>query len=208
MKEVLGGVIRLLLFFILNTKEDKQPLMANWYEDQLTNRNFLSPIGFLFILDKAKKVSFLCQRAEIPTVQLGQVNIPTSGFVPIPVEGNMRYSEFNIEFIVDEDLRNYMQLHNWMRALGTPQDLEERRIWTDENQNHPSQNAKYSDATLQVLNNNNLANFDVVFKDLFPISLSTLAFDVTGSDNDYFTATATFEYTLYEVRNTNSQTRR
>ena len=182
--------------------------MANWYQDQLTNRNFLSPIGFLFLLDKAKKVSFLCQKAEIPTVELGQVDIPTRGLVPIPVEGNMRYSDFTIEFIVDEDLENYMQLHNWMRALGTPQELAERKLWNDANQDSLTQDARFSDATLQVLNNNNIANFDVVFKDMFPVNLSTLSFDVTGGDNDYFTATATFRYTLYEVRNTNSLTRR
>ena len=182
--------------------------MANWYEDQLTNRNFLSPIGFLFILDKARKVSFLCQKAEIPTVELGQVEIPTRGLVPIPVEGNMRYSEFSIEFIVDEDLRNYMQIHNWMRALGTPQEFKERRVWIDKYADSPSEDPRFSDATLQVLNNNNIANFDVVFKDMFPVSLSSLPFDVTGGDNDYFTATTTFRYTLYEIRNTNSQTRR
>ena len=182
--------------------------MANWYEDQLTNRNFLSPIGFLFILDKARKVSFLCQKAEIPTVELGQVEIPTRGLVPIPVEGNMRYSEFSMEFIVDEDLRNYMQIHNWMRALGTPQEFKERRVWLDKYADSPSEDPRFSDATLQVLNNNNIANFDVVFKDMFPVSLSSLPFDVTGGDNDYFTATATFRYTLYEIRNKNSQTRR
>ena len=182
--------------------------MANWYEDQLTNRNFLSPIGFLFILDKARKVSFLCQKAEIPTVELGQVEIPTRGLVPIPVEGNMRYSEFSMEFIVDEDLRNYMQIHNWMRALGTPQEFKERRVWIDKYADSPSEDPRFSDATLQVLNNNNIANFDVVFKDMFPVSLSSLPFDVTGGDNDYFTATTTFRYTLYEIRNTNSQTRR
>ena len=182
--------------------------MANWYEDQLTNRNFLSPIGFLFILDKARKVSFLCQKAEIPTVELGQVEIPTRGLVPIPVEGNMRYSEFSMEFIVDEDLRNYMQIHNWMRALGTPQEFKERRVWIDKYADSPSEDPRFSDATLQVLNNNNIANFDVVFKDMFPVSLSSLPFDVTGGDNDYFTSTATFRYTLYEIRNTNSQTRR
>jgi len=182
--------------------------MANWYEDQLTNRNFLSPIGFLFILDKARKVSFLCQKAEIPTINLGEVNIPTRGLVPIPVEGNMRYSDFTVEFIVDEDLENYMQIHNWMRALGTPQELKERKVWKDSHSDAPSQDPRFSDATLQVLNNNNIANFDVVFKDLFPIDLSTLSFDVTGGDNDYFTATATFKYTLYEIRNVNSQTRR
>ncbi len=69
-------------------------------------------------------------------------------------------------------------------------------------------NTKWSDATLQVLNNNNLVNFDVVFQSVFPVSLSTLPFDVTGTDNDYFTATATFRYTLYEVREKNSQVRR
>tara|TARA_B100001250_G_scaffold86908_1_gene71856 strand:- start:458 stop:1006 length:549 start_codon:yes stop_codon:yes gene_type:complete len=182
--------------------------MANWYEDQLTNRNFLSPIGFLFILDKARKVSFLCQKAEIPTVELGQVEIPTRGLVPIPVEGNMRYSEFSIDFIVDEDLRNYVQIHNWMRALGTPQEFKERRVWLNKYADSPSEDPRFSDATLQVLNNNNQVNFDVVFKDMFPVSLSSLPFDVTGGDNDYFTATATFRYTLYEIRNTNSQTKR
>ena len=45
--------------------------MSNWYKDQLTNKNFLSPIGFVFLLDKAKKTSFLCQKAEIPALSLG-----------------------------------------------------------------------------------------------------------------------------------------
>ena len=182
--------------------------MANWYDDQLSNRNFLSPIGFIFLLNKANKVSFLCQKAEIPTVELGDVQIPTRGLVPIPVEGNMRYSDFNIEFIVDEKLENYMQLHNWMRALGTPQEFAERKLWRDKYAKDPSEDPRFSDATLQVLNNNNLANFDVVFKDLFPTALSTLNFDVTGSDNDYFTATATFKYTIFEIRNVNSSRRR
>jgi hypothetical protein len=182
--------------------------MANWYNDQLTNRNFLSPIGFIFTLEKAKKVSFLCQRAEIPTITLGDVNIPTRGLVPIPVEGNIQYGEFTIEFIVDEDLTNYMEIHNWMRGLGAPQSVDDRVDFKSANRITKSQEYRYSDGTLQILNNNNLVNFDVVFKSLWPTSLSTLGFDVTGSDNEFFTASATFKYTLYEVRNKNSLTRR
>ena len=182
--------------------------MANWYEDQLTNRNFLSPIGFLFILDKARKVSFLCQKAEIPTVELGQVEIPTRGLVPIPVEGNMRYSEFSMEFIVDEDLRNYMEIHNWIRALGIPDNVAERQTWINANSDIITQDPKVSDGTLQVLNNNNITNFDVVFKDMFPTNLSTLDFNVTNTDNEFLTASVTFKYLLYEIRNVNTQTRR
>lgn len=182
--------------------------MANWYQDQLTNRNFLSPIGFLFVLNKAKKVSFLCQKAAIPTLELGTVDIPTAGFVPLPREGNIRYGDLSVEFIVDEDLRNYMQLHNWMRALGTPQDGQERDDWENKFRFDGSEDVRFSDGTLQVLNNNNLANFDIVFKDLFPVSLSTLSFDSSQGDNDFMIAEASFRYMLYEVRNTNTQTRR
>ena len=182
--------------------------MANWYQEQLTNKNFLSPIGFVFLLNKARKTSFLCQKANIPTMELGDVNIPTAGFVPIPVEGNIQYQDLSIEFIVDEDLRNYMELHNWMRALGTPQSRGERNQWREKWEDHPTEDSRYSDATLQILNNNNIANFDVVFKSVFPTSLTSLPFDVTSGDNNYLTATATFRYTLYEIRNINTTQRR
>ena len=95
-----------------------------------------------------------------------------------------------------------------MRALGTPQYYDERVAWETKYQDAPSQDVRFSDATLQVLNNNNLANFDVVFKDLFPTELSTLSFDVSQGDNSFMTAQATFKYTLYEIRNVNTRTRR
>ena len=182
--------------------------MANWYNDQLTNRNYLSPIGFLFTLEKAKKASYLCQRASIPSISLGTVDIPTRGMVPIPTEGNVQYGTFEMEFIVDEDLRNYMELHNWIRALGAPQSIDDRVDWKNTAKMDDMSEYRYSDGTLLVLNNNNLSNFEVVFKNMFPTDMSTLAFDVTGSDNDYFTASVTFKYTIYEIRNVNSSVRR
>tara|TARA_R100001460_G_scaffold5165_12_gene14430 strand:+ start:16195 stop:16749 length:555 start_codon:yes stop_codon:yes gene_type:complete len=184
--------------------------MANWYQDQLTNKNYLSPIGFVFLLEKARKVSFLCQKANIPEIRLGEVNIPTRGFVPIPIEGNMNYSELTLDFVVDEDLRNYMEIHNWVRALGTPDNANERTEWMRNNSEIGinENSAKTSDGTLQVLNNNNGANFDVVFRDMFPVSLSTLDFNVTNTDTDYLTASVTFKYLIYEIRNVNTQTRR
>ena len=182
--------------------------MANWYQDQQTNKNFLSPIGFVFLLERARKCAFLCQKATIPNMSLGEVPIPTPGMVPIPIEGNMVYGDLEVEFIVDEDLRNYMEIHNWMRALGTPQNYGERDVWNRNNRSHTSDDPRYSDATLQVLNNNNLANIDVLFKSLFTTNLSGIPFDVTGNDNQFLTATATFKYILFEVRNVSSQTRR
>ena len=189
----------------------KPAKVPSWSKDQLTNKNFLSPIGFVFVLDKAKKVSFLCQRASIPEMSLGQVDIPTAGYAKIPMSGNIEYSQLTLDFIVDEDLRNYMEIHNWIRALGTPQDYIDRMNWNDQyrmDTRSKTDDAKWSDATLLVLNNNNIANFDVVFQSLWPVSLSTVAFDVTGTDNEFMTATATFNYSVFEVRNQGSRDKR
>ena len=45
----------------------------------------------------------------------------------------------------------------------------------------------YSDGTLTVLNNLNIPKFHVKFEGLFPYSLSSLQFDATQTDLDYFT---------------------
>jgi len=189
-------------------------MASNWYEEQLTNRNFLSPIGFKFVLQRAPKVAFLAQSASIPRIGVGEIAIPTRGLLSYPIDGNAQYDNFSMNFLVDENLENYLQLQNWIRALGTPDSLGERRVWIDEND---TTNAGIggtdfqtltSDATLQVLNNNFRSNFDVVFKNLFPTSLSTLQFDVTNTDNNYFTAEVEFAYSIYEIREPNKQARR
>ena len=106
-------------------------MAATWYEKELKNKNFLAPIGFKLTLEKAPKAAFLCQTANIPTIQVGEVDIPTRGLVPYPIDGNIRYGDFTVEFLVDENLENYLEIHNWMRALGTPNDLDERARWIE-----------------------------------------------------------------------------
>ena len=57
----------------------------------------------------------------------------------------------------------------------------------------------YSDGTLQILSSNLVAKFNVNFTELFPYSLSTLAFDATDTDIEYFTAEVSFKYTMYNL---------
>ena len=45
--------------------------MANPLNNQIENRNFLSPIGFRFNLAKTPKVNFFCNSARIPEIVLG-----------------------------------------------------------------------------------------------------------------------------------------
>ena len=52
---------------------------------------------------------------------------------------------------------------------------------------------EFSDATLQVLNSNYKPSVLINFKDAFPVSLSTLDFDVTTRDYNYFHSRSNFQ---------------
>ena len=43
---------------------------------------------------------------------------------PIPGD-KISFGDFDLEFIVDEDFENYLEIHNWIRGLGYPKDVGE-----------------------------------------------------------------------------------
>jgi hypothetical protein len=170
---------------------------------QIDNRNFLSPTGFKFTLTRTPKVSFFCNQANIPDLNLG-VAVQPSYLKDLETPGDkIVFGDLNLRFLVDENLENYMEIQNWIRGLGFPEklsqfaDLEENGL-VKGNYLKDRQNI-YSDGTLQVLSSNQLPNFQVIFKDLFPYSLSTVTFDSTDTDIQYFTADVSFKYTIYDV---------
>ena len=170
---------------------------------QIDNRNFLSPTGFKFTLTRTPKVGFFCNRANIPDLTLG-VAVQPSYLKDIDTPGDkIVFGDLTLRFLVDENLENYMEIHNWIRGLGYPEklsqfaDLEESGL-VQGNYLKDRQNI-YSDGTLQVLTSSQIPNFQIVFKDLFPYSLTTLDFDATDTDIQYFTADVSFKYTIYNI---------
>ena len=170
---------------------------------QIENRNFLSPTGFKFVLQRSPKVAFFCNQANIPDLNLG-IAVQPSYLKDIDIPGDkLIFGDLNLRFLVDENLENYMEIQNWMRGLGYPESVQEFRNLSNEGTIqgkyiNDRQNI-YSDGTLQVLSSNLIAKFQVFFKDLFPYSLSTITFDATDTDIQYFTADVSFKYTVYNI---------
>ena len=170
---------------------------------QIENRNFLVPTGFNFILNRAPKVSYFGSSVEIPSMSLGVANF-ANYLKDIPLPGDkMEFSDFNLNFLVDENLENYMEIQNWMRGLGFPESLKEiydyQKEAPDIKQPNKSQLNLYSDGTLTILDSNMRPKFKVIFENMFPYSLSTLEFDARQTDLEYFTAQVSFKYTIYNI---------
>jgi hypothetical protein len=94
-------------------------------------------------------------------------------------------------------------LQRWLRGLGVPDSFEDRRTFERENTTPQGIFNPYTDGTLLILNSNLKPNSIVKFEDIYPVSLSTLRFESTGSDTDYFTADVTFKFKSYDVCNSN-----
>ena len=179
-------------------------MSRNAFSKQIENRNFLSPLGFKFTLNRAPKVAFFSNSANIPGLTLG-VTRQTNYLKDIDVPGDkIEFEDFSLRFLVDEDLENYMELQNWIRGLGYPESLQE--IYEFQKQgdlpsgsgSQPQLNL-FSDGMLSILTSKNNSHFKINFKDMFPYNLSSLQFDATSTDIEYFTAEVTFKYTIYTI---------
>ena len=179
--------------------------------------DYASPVQFRFKCSKLPTVEFFCQSANIPGISIGSASMPT-GLKDIPIPGEkVTYQDLAISFLIDENLNNYKEIHDWIIALGFPQnhtqfaDLQTAgadrypgstsgAIVPETNIAVPlAEGGTYSDATLTVLNSKNIAVTEIRFNNIFPTSLGALSYDVQASDVNYLQASVDFSYMYYEI---------
>jgi len=167
------------------------------------NKDLLQSTKFRVTFDRLPGTTYFCQTANFPGVSLTEIPRSTP-FVDLYIPGEkIVYDTFNITFLVDEDLRSWTEIHDWIRATTFPTDFKE---YLDLNRLDRAANIRsnfnnkpqYSSAVLSLYTNKNNANFRIKFVDLFPTSLSTILFSSQDSAENIVTADATFRFSYYE----------
>ena len=179
--------------------------------------DYASPIQFRFKMTKLPLVEFTVQTANIPGISLDEVQQPTR-LKSISLPGSsLTFSNLDLSFLVDENLNNYKELHDWLIGLGTPESDSQfagllaagsdrfsgstaSTAATGTSTAQPlNEGGIYSDATLIVLNSKNIAKTEIRFKNVYPISLGSLSYDIKASDVDYLQVSASFSYMYYDI---------
>jgi len=179
--------------------------------------DYASPIQFRFKCTKLPEVEFTCQTANIPGISLGGATQPTP-LVDIPIPGDkISFQSLDINFLVDENLNNYKEIHDWLVGIGFPQNYTQfQNLQTEGSDRFPgstrstaatgtstpqplSEGGTYSDATLTILNSKNIAKTEIRFQNVYPTSLGSLSYDVKLTDVDYLQASVSFAYMYYEI---------
>ena len=166
--------------------------MSKLTDSQPTNLNQLNVVSFDISFSRLPNVQYFCQRISLPTVVLGETH-EASPFMNTALEGDtLTYEAMSLSFVLDEDLQNYIEIYNWMTALGFPREYAQFAALKQESSG--SQDTKYSDLDIILHTNKSNPNYRVKFTDVFPTSLSSIMFDSTPTGMDPIAVDATFNF--------------
>jgi len=159
------------------------------------NINYLQPDGFVFVVKKLPTTTFFTQSVNIPALELPPALQPTP-LIGVPVPGDhIVYDDLVLNFKVDEDLRNYIELYNWIVGLGYPDDYSQYA----DLKNKPTGDGLYSDISVLITTNIKNTNVEILYKDAFPIALSGFTLSTTEDGLPEIASSVTFKYTKYYI---------
>ena len=156
-------------------------------------------------------------RANIPGVTLGQA-VQATPFTDMPVVGDkLTYDDFYFTFIVDEQLKNYQEMHNWLVNIGFPASGSQfkAQLRPDGTTRAKQQvidrssgagtvvdmvdRVLYSDIELFILSSKNNPVVKIQMFEAFPTSLTAIEYSSQEADTTYAECTCTFAYSYFTI---------
>ena len=163
-------------------------------ESQPQTLNLASELNFQFILQRAPSVSYFCQEFTIPDVGLPSARVPTpSRLIPF-VGDHMVFENLSLTFKIDEDLQNYLEIFNWMHAIGNPNNTGTQYTQLEKNKDYSGYGI-YSDIQVFTLDTQKQTKYVVTFKHCSPISLTGPKYTTKNPSVNYMPSTVNFTYT-------------
>ena len=182
---------------------------ANWQSDQPTNLNYLSPVNFDLLINKLPKTRYTCVGATLPGISFTEAVHTTPLAIQSYLPGDrIEFDPLVVRFIVDEDMKNYQEIFDWIMALGPGIDPADFRSLTGQAGTTPGISLTekgdnlemYSDATLMINTSSNNSNIEISFVDCFPTSLGAIDFTTDAQDVTYAQCDLTLRYTYYTIK--------
>lgn len=156
--------------------------------------NFFTPLEFIVTVKRLPNVEFFTQRVTLPGISANAVRQPTRFNAVYQTPDELQYDTLNFSFIIDENMKNFIEIFNWMTAITFPQRHSQFK------QIKESEEGLFSDISIIALNSHKNPVIELSFKNCFPINLSEITMDTTNQDVTYPEATVVFQYDWYEIK--------
>lgn len=146
--------------------------------------NLLNNVQFKFDIHNLPNVNYYLQSTTLPALTLDQPTYPMAHLSQVPVPGSqLTHEPFDVTFLVDQKLHNYLEIYKWMIDIVTTED----------------KNKHMSDASLHFLTGNMNVTQTFKFIDVFPTSITELAVASDDDDVSGIQCNVTFAYKYFTV---------
>lgn len=170
----------------------------SFLQNQPSNKNFLSQVGFKVDIARIPNVSYFTQSINIPGVEMPVANVPTM-LNNYPLYGNkLKYRDVTVTFSIDENMSNYIEIYDWITGLTHPQSSDQYKELN--NKELLKDTVKVSDGIITVLTSSRNPNVEIRLINMFPISLTDVIFDSREGNISPLQATAIFRITRFEIK--------
>jgi len=172
------------------------------------NPNYLHPNKFQLNFSRLPNMQYFCQTVVVHGISMSEIQQATP-FVDLYKPGEKAiYDLLNVTFLVDEMLKSWLEIHDWIRGMTFPTDFKEYRNLGLLSKTAGIRQAagiapQYSDATITILSSANNPTYRFKFYDVFPTSISSFPMSTTDSPDTAITADATFRYAYFDVAKVN-----
>ncbi len=151
---------------------------------QLTdNFNMLSPTGFRLTIEAPtfSNLEYFITTVNLPTVNLPEVSAGYKNYQGFVAGDTLTYDAIDIQFLIDEDMKNYVEVFNWMKS------------------NANDNTSTKHDIILTILSSHNNLNKQIRFVRAIPTSLGGAEFTTQATDIEYLQGTISFRYDYFEI---------
>ena len=150
----------------------------------LTNNfNFLSPTGFKLSIESPKfdNLEYFITAVALPSMSLAEVNAGFKNQQGFVSGDKVNYESLEVTFSVDEDMKNYNEVFNWIKETAE------------------SDTQVNNDIILSILTSHNNPNRQIRFVRAIPVSLAGVEFTTQAGDIEYLQSTVSFRYDYFEI---------
>lgn len=155
------------------------------------NYNFLQNNAFTFVLSRIPETMFRIVECSLPAISIPSATQDTPAYLQPWPGSALSFEDFTCRFIVDEDLKNYEEIYNW---------ITQQRFCSDFKPTRDLERNLTSDGTLITMTNASTPNRAFLFKDMFPVNLDSIDFDTTVDAPQPVVCQVTFKFSHFVLK--------
>lgn len=156
--------------------------------------NFLRTNKFELVFHKFENVAYKVTSLNIPGLSNGVTEFPTMFFQSKLPGDSVIYDDFEISFLIDKKLKNYLLLYYWIKGIGFPETFEQFKDVYDFFGNFDI-SEPFSNCSIIINDSDYKPIITCELENVFPVTLSGIQFSHKSTEfMNGIQATATFKF--------------